>query len=255
MRSHLSSRVQLTEDLLEPLVRGTLAGDRRAWSDLWCALDPFIEKIAGRYRATSRLSASEDERRNVVVRVMERLHADDCHRLQGLHEALLRRDGSFRPWLSTVTMNAAISYTREHPEHLGEHDSNDPGGWVNFEPLPDELDEQLPVSIRAVKMIEAHRIHAYVEHHLEPQQRDALRLWLLGYDHGEIAEAFQLAGAHAADLLVRGALKILRHRFAGGDSPQKKIDQAGLRIGPNLRPVSTWSHEAPARCRRRGAAA
>lgn len=222
MRKQLLARLDLTEDLLQPLVERTLAGDRQAWGELWCLMAPTIERIAGRFRVTGRLSGCEDDRRNVVVRVMERLHADGFHRLRALHEVLLRRDGTFRTWIAILAKNSGISYMREHPEHVRDHAPEASSGWVDLVPLPEMLEDLLPISIRAIKTIEAHRIEAYVEHNLEPHERDALHLWLLGHDDVEIAEALRLADADAADHLVRAIVKRLRRRFAGeGDDPQK----------------------------------
>ncbi|MFT3774966.1 MAG: hypothetical protein QM820_57190 [Minicystis sp.] len=86
-------------------------------------------------------------------------------------------------------------------------------------PLPDGLEDQLPVSIRAIKTIEAHRIQGYVDQTLLPHERDTLRLWLAGYEHVEIAAALRLAGADDAEHLVRAIVKRLRRRFAGDDGP------------------------------------
>jgi DNA-directed RNA polymerase specialized sigma24 family protein len=55
---------------LERLIRRTVSGDVRAWHTLWCAVDPFMYTVAGRWRLTGVLAQDKDERRNVVVRAL-----------------------------------------------------------------------------------------------------------------------------------------------------------------------------------------
>lgn len=208
------SPLPLHEDQLEPLVARTLAGELRAWGEFWALVDPTVESIAGRFRCSSRLGAREDERRNVVVRVMERLREGGFSRLRSFHSVLLRRDGSFRAWLAVMTQRSALNYARDHAENLGESASESHRRWVTLLPLPDTLDDDLPVSTRAVQTAEAARIQAYIEAAIPPAPRTALRLWLLGHAHAEIAEALGLASAHDADLLVRTTLMHLRRRFS-----------------------------------------
>jgi hypothetical protein len=204
------ARRELDEDYLEPLVMSAIAGDLTAWAKVWLALDPLIEEIAGRRRVTSRLSGSKDERRNVVVNVMELLQADDFERLRLFHACLLRRDGSARAWLLVVTRRVAIDHARCHAEYLR-------GGverrWVDLVPFSEELDEALPVSLRLVAAIDAHRVFACAEQDLEASQVQALRLWVDGDDHRRIAEKLGLGGAYAADLLVRSVVNYLRRLF------------------------------------------
>ena len=82
-------------------------------------------------------------------------------------------------------------------------------------PLPDGLEEQLPVSIRAVQTVDAGRVRAYAESTLTGTDLSALRLWCEGLDHGEIAAELGLASPLAAQKVVRAVIRRLRRFFTG----------------------------------------
>ncbi len=140
MRRPFVPRAVLNEELVEPLVRRTLAHDPVTWPRVWLEISPVIEEVAGHWRVTSRLADRDDERRDIVVGVMARLCANDFERLALFHEVLLRRDGLARAWLVQVTTRSAIGHLRGHPENIGD----DEWRWVEMEPLSDG-DEELPV--------------------------------------------------------------------------------------------------------------
>src|SRR5262249_32295186 len=149
----------------------------------------------------------EDERRNVVVRVMERLREGDFARLRVFHAVLLRRDGSFRAWLSVMTRRTALNAARDHAEHRGAGTTEGHRRWIALLPLPEEMVDEEPASTRAVQRMEALRVQAYIDENIPPAYRSALRLWLEGHSHEEIAEALGLAAPRDADLAVRLTIK------------------------------------------------
>jgi DNA-directed RNA polymerase specialized sigma24 family protein len=116
MRPHVLSRASWNDEEMDALLDRVIAGDDRAWKTLWLALDPEIERVAGRGRVTSRLAQRYDERRDIVVLVMDELRRDDFAVLRRLQTALRRGDGSFRATLTTIARNTAIDYTRAHAE-------------------------------------------------------------------------------------------------------------------------------------------
>lgn len=210
---------RLTETHIEPFVRGTLDGDPKAWPRFWLAVDPTVETIVGRFRSCGPLGRREDERRDVVVHVMERFRANDFQRLRSFHEVLLRGDGSFRAWLSVMTRRTALNHARLHAENLGEGEGETPAQrrWIELLPLPEVLVDDVPVATRAADLADARRIQAYVKEHIPPQPQEALNLWLSGCSHAEIAAALNLEegpkGAHAAKLMVSMVVNHLRRRF------------------------------------------
>lgn len=217
MRTLLPVTRTLHEDQLEPLVRRTLDGEPRAWGAFWLEVDPTIETIAGRFRASGLLASREDERRAVVVRVMEHLRDREFALLRNFHAVLQRRDGSFRAWLAVVTRRTALNHARDHAENIALAESPTHRRWVELLPLPDEIGADVPFSTRAVRTAEVLRIEAYVEENIPPKPRQALRLWLMGYSRAEIANALGLEKAKDADILVRTTLMHLRRRFSGPD--------------------------------------
>jgi DNA-directed RNA polymerase specialized sigma24 family protein len=195
---------EIDEALLEPIVARAIDGDVRAWQQTWLALDPVIERIAGRRRVTGRLADREDERRDVVVRVMEKLRANEGRLLRELHRWLQRRDGSFRPWFWKVVRNVAVSFARAHSERLArEGDVR----WAEHVEVPEELpDDRLdPLQVAAV-----HEILAFAACNLRPVQLAAIRLRMAGEDDESIARELRLSGPEAAARTVRSGLKRLR---------------------------------------------
>jgi hypothetical protein len=221
-RARRENRKGMKDEELEPLVRGTIEGDRRAKDGLLRALEPRIERIAGRWRVTSHLSRSRDDRRNIVVLVLERLVANGCKRLRLLHEVLLRGEGAGWPWIEAMVRNTALNYTEAHREHLGAGVREDGSYWAAILSFDDEIGERLPAPARLLTAIEARRIYAYAERALPPRQFRALCLWLTGHDDREIARELGLAGAGAAARLVHTAIMRLRRRFAPGAGAEKK---------------------------------
>jgi DNA-directed RNA polymerase specialized sigma24 family protein len=216
------------------LVERTLHGDEDAWHKLWLAIEPTLLAVTSRWRITSRLSRREDDRRNIVVQVMGRLRADRFRRLRRFHESVGQYDpGSFRPWLATVAARSAISYVRTHAEYRcpARGTAPDVERWTRTEPIASEHGEKSNDPTRA---IEARILLDRAPRHLRSDQLDALRLWLEGCDHAEIAARLGLMNRVCADRLVRSGLKRLRDRI-GGKGPDK-IDHCRLRMPTDERP-------------------
>ncbi len=210
MRRHLEAPEELKEDHLAELVQKSCDGDSRAWAQLWLALAPYVETIAGRWRITGRLAKCPDERANIVVRFMGELHEDRFRRLAELGERLAARDGSYWPWLVRVACNSAIDYVRQHPEYLGPAEEEESGGWIDHAPLPEALEDEGP---DPTEEIEAHRILAHAEGELDPQQLDALRRWLRGTASTRSPRISAPGGARAGKRLLRSAMGRLRYAF------------------------------------------
>jgi DNA-directed RNA polymerase specialized sigma24 family protein len=207
MSRHSIAQTGLDEKALAALVEGSIEGDGEVWAELWLLLAPLVEAVARRAAITGRLSRREDERRDIVVRLMGALRADGFRRLAELGERLAQRDGSFRPWLFKLAHDAAIDHVRGHPEHLGRKAR----AWARALPFRDVLPDDEPPPSRVT---EARRMLACAEGLLDPLQRDALHLWLLDDDFVDIATALGLGGgAEAAARLVRSAVERLRYRF------------------------------------------
>ncbi len=195
------------------LVDDTIAGDARAWQELWRTVHPMLWAITGRWRLVSHLCRSDEDRRNIVVRIMGQLHADRFRRLRLFRESCERRgESSFRAWLATVAARSAISYVRAHRP---------------AEPIA-SLFVELPSADPTAAMLGRDLLDR-ARDHLRADQLDALSLWLHGWDHAEIARKLELGQRTLADQLVRSGLKRLRDRFAGGRARSVDVEPAPTR--------------------------
>jgi DNA-directed RNA polymerase specialized sigma24 family protein len=202
---------------LEGLVPAAASGDPDAWHALWRALEPRLAGLVRKPRVTGRLSASEDDCRNIVVEVMARLSDDDFRRLKMyLASRAANPQLSFVPWLLVVARRTAVDYMRGHGEYLDRRGRRNPdsapGAWVKLGTLPSDsrLEGARPPLTNqgaAMKMLR----YAYKE--LPADQLEAFELWILNTGFREIAERLGLGGAKEAERLVRAALERLRRRF------------------------------------------
>jgi hypothetical protein len=217
VRSHPFVRAQVADGVLEPVVADAIKGEVSAWRRFLELIYPGLDVISRRFRLTSRLSDREDERDNVTLAVMERLHERGFARLRLLHQVLvLGNDGGW-PWIATVASRTAIDCTRSHPENIHPRAARGEVRWVGLVPLPDGVEDRLPESARVVYTAEAREMMKLAEAFLSRPQLRALRLWLVGCEHAEIARKVRLESAHDADLLVRSALNALRRRYRKDD--------------------------------------
>ncbi len=169
--------------------------------------------ITGKFQVTGRLSEREDERRNIVLEVMERLRVDGFRRLH-VYLASCRgraQSPSFHSWLATVSVRAAIDYVRRHDEYRDVRGGRDDGTgrWVRLTPLAE------PPAQPAVDPVHLVTATLMLERAREVLRRDqliALCRWLQGDDFAAIAERLDRSSP-AAQKLVRSALKRLRDRY------------------------------------------
>jgi DNA-directed RNA polymerase specialized sigma24 family protein len=204
---------------LERLVVATADGDQRAWGKLWAAIEPPLSRIIAQPRFLGRLGQGEDDRRNIVVLVMERLRKDGFHRLRLYLDA--RRGNPrlrFMGWLRVVAKRVGIDCLRAHPEYLRRHDDNpsEPGRWVEQKTLPPASrigGERPPVTNRGT----ARELLQYAAGSVPPEQLRALTLWTESESFGDIAAALGLGGPTDAERLVRAAIERLRRHYRAGE--------------------------------------
>lgn len=212
MREHSCVWAEPTEEHMEGLVERTMAGDVAAWKALWLALAPSVERAIGRRRLAARKEDEDDARKDVVVRVFDKIRNDRAALLH-LRAHLARRDASYRPWLACLVRNTVIDHFRQRPERLGPRQG---GGrrWAMVVELAEEPEGEADDPLQGV---EAHRILEHAARHLAPAQIEALRRWARRDTAGEIAVALGLEGPAAATRLVRSAIARLRAVFAPGE--------------------------------------
>ncbi len=198
---------------IETLLARVLASDEGAWKSLWSTIEPHVLAVASRRKVMGQLSESEDERRDIVVKVMTRLREDEFRRLRAYAASPERTQGSFVRWLSAVTVRVAIDHVRSHAEYTG-RTVNAPrdGHWIRRAP-DHEISLLLGNEVAADDAASARLVLARARTLLSEEQRAALGMWLEGHDTNAIARSLGLENGGAADRCVRSALKRLRDRY------------------------------------------
>ena len=203
---------------LEQLVARVAAGDKVAWRTLWEDVEPWLEKVVANPRFLGRVGQREDDRSNIIVEVMARLHADGFHRLKLYIET--RRTSpqlKFKTWLRVVAKRVGIDYLRGHENYRDRRrDPNrgsTPGQWVEPETLPSQskLPGERPAMTNRGTALELLR---YATGVVPEPQLSALELWTEGARYEDIARELEIAGgAEAAEKIVRAVIERLRRRF------------------------------------------
>jgi DNA-directed RNA polymerase specialized sigma24 family protein len=200
---------------LERLAEAAALGDAAAWHALWSEIEPILWGITGKWQITGPLCKSDDDRREIVVRVMERLRADDLRRLRAVTQSgALSQSGAFRAWVTTVATRVAIDYVRSRPEHLDPRNRAGGRRWV--EVLVGDEATLRAQSADPARMASAEQMLDRAKELLTRDQMVALWYWLDGGDHEVIAHRMRLPSSKHAERLLRAGLKRLRDRFRDG---------------------------------------
>jgi DNA-directed RNA polymerase specialized sigma24 family protein len=218
----IGERVSAMDDgQLEVLVERAAGGDTASWRALWEDVEPWLEKMVASPRFLGRVGQREDDRSNILVEVMARLHADGFHRLKLYVET--RRTSpqlKFKAWLRVVAKRVGIDYLRGHENYRDRRrDPNRgsaPGQWVEPGTLPSQSNlpgERPPMTNRGTAL----ELLRYATSAVPEPQLSALELWTEGASYDDIARELELAGgAVGAEKLVRAAIERLRRRFREG---------------------------------------
>jgi DNA-directed RNA polymerase specialized sigma24 family protein len=209
---------------LEVLVARAAQGDTASWRAVWEHVEPWLEKVVANPRFLGRVGQREDDRSNILIEVMARLHADGFHRLKLYVET--RRTGpklNFKTWLRVVAKRVGIDYLRGHENYLDRrrdpNRSAAPGKWVEpgTLPSPSELPGERPPMTNRGTALELLR---YASGSVPEPQLSALELWTEGASYDDIARELEISGGpDAAEKLVRAVIERLRRRFREGDQP------------------------------------
>ncbi len=239
--------------LVEAVVQGRGPARLKAWQELLRETAPHVERWARGHRLLRLLRlTSEDEPRAVLVRVVERLQRRDYENLRGFlaarsePEPLKAQEDSIaldvlldgpevpgqdevtrtplRAWLKQLTdfavrdhANARLGKSEalltpsdtfaadKRKLHTDAKPFSEADGGAARPAMTDLL------TLRRI----AREIGEFAEQHLPDDQRRALGLRLDDASYAEIARELRLAGAPAAEQLVRAAKERLRARFRG----------------------------------------
>src|SRR5688572_17616171 len=133
--------VMVHEVELEALVVSAAAGDGAAWATLWEEVEPWLETLVANPRFLGRVGQRADDRSNILIEVMARLHAEHFARLKRYVDT--RRTNpqlKFKTWLRVVTKRVAIDYLRGHQNYIDRRRDpqrgSAPGQWIEPGTLP-----------------------------------------------------------------------------------------------------------------------
>ena len=213
----------MDEGQLELLVARAADGDTASWRLLWEQVEPWLEKAVANPRFLGRIGQRDDDRSNIIVEVMARLHADGFHRLKLYVETRQTNPQlKFKSWLRVVAKRVGIDYLRGHENYRDRRRDpqrgSAPGQWIEPGTLPSQSKlpgERPPMTNRGTAL----ELLRYATGAVPEPQLSALELWTQGASYDEIARELEIAGgADAAEKLVRAAIERLRRRFRGEGS-------------------------------------
>jgi hypothetical protein len=108
-------RPDMTGDDLELLVNRAAGGEQAAWRALRDNLEPWLESLVGKPRFFGGVFQRDDDRSNIVLEVLARLHADRFNRLKLYVDARRTIPGlTFTAWLRVLANRASVDYLRRH---------------------------------------------------------------------------------------------------------------------------------------------
>jgi hypothetical protein len=196
-----------------------VGGDPSAWKALVIELEPLLVQLLSRSRTLGPLRHSVDDVRAVMTTVLERLSKDNFRGLRlFLPWAEANPEKDFGDWIRIVTVNIA----RDHmSSRLGERARSDEAPlnkrMLNTlaSLLPSDDDNRLAFRPSMTNVQMARELLEYAARSLEATQLRALRRWMDGASHDEIATELALETPREADKLVRAALARLRRHFGG----------------------------------------
>jgi DNA-directed RNA polymerase specialized sigma24 family protein len=199
------------DSVLVVLARDAVDGDPTSWRALWCRLEPLVWGLTGKWQILGPLCRRNEDRRNVVLAVMEKLRDSDFRRLRAFVEADgPRSDRVFRAWIATVSTRVGIDYTRAHPECIDPRGKRGGERWVKIVPLPDPAQSPMLDPARRIQVL---RVLDRARSELRPEQLVALAAWLEGEDAAGIAMRLGSEDPDAAKRMLHSALKRLRDHF------------------------------------------
>lgn len=199
----------------EDTVNRVLRGDPAAWMSLFAKYAPVVTAIARTNHSMGSYRTSEDDVRNVMAQVFERLRRDDYRALRTFAPWRDKNPSKvFGDWITILTVNVIRNYITAK---LGapRADQSSAKQLVNTWATALDLDGDGPLVRPHMTTREtAHQILEYAREHLAEDQLAALAGWLEGNSFDELARELALSDARAADKLVRSALAKLRRQFA-----------------------------------------
>ncbi len=205
----------------EGLARRAATGDGGAFRALMAALwDPCLGLVRS---SRAMRSSSEDDAREVVTELMEKLERDD-HRALKLYVDWAARhpDKDFSDWLKITVANVVRDHLRDRRGAEAGRAPNEPSAKRLLNELArtfplEDVGERPPVTDAQT----ARQLLEFARGRLAKGQLSALQDWLQGKSYDAIAGDLSLRSPDEAKRLVRAAVAVLRRQFGSpedGDS-------------------------------------
>lgn len=246
----MANHIEPLDDVVaDPLVLGVIRGDRAAWFQLTLYIEYWVSgRVPKHWRMRrARLQHSEDDVRDVLLEVLERVGHDD---FRVLHQYLERKRGAvpdvrarlpegteqpettFVGWLAglvdyAIRDHVRKRYGRKSAAEPGSDEGGDPPAptltkrdlhsWA-VHPSEPHSGEFGGASPAVTRVLTARSILRYAAEAFEPRELAIFRRYLEQASFEELAEEFGMAGKQAADAEVRKLKERLRARFRS-DTP------------------------------------
>ncbi len=227
----------LDDVLADPLVLGVVQGDRVAWFQLAMLIEDWVSTRVPRHfrMRKAKLADSEDDVRDVLLEVIERVQRDDFRALRQYLEQKLeavpdvREDTSekaprsFAGWLHGLVDYAIRDHVRNRYGRVSERPPSDDdpeptisrrdlGSWAVHpqKPVSGVFGEANPA---LTSMLTARAILRYAEQEFAPRELSVFRRYLEQASFDELAAEFAFASKQEAEAEVRKLKERLRARF------------------------------------------
>ncbi len=203
-------KVAPTQDI-DRCIEEVLAGQEEAWPELMAQVHPLAIELS-RYRLRGEGEAREELCRDVASKTLERLRKAEFAALRRYWETRKNYPSlRFATWLRTVVGNVCIDHLRTLPGHSRTRQDSIRRHHIS---TPLSLTQEPAGKSDTQRQVELRRVLAWLSDPDFPsEQREALSLWMRGYDAAEIASELELPSAADATRLLRAGRQRLRRRF------------------------------------------
>jgi DNA-directed RNA polymerase specialized sigma24 family protein len=206
------TRVRMDVPFCEKQIALASAGDGKALHRLVEHLWPAWLDLIRASRSMGRFAGSEDDVRNVALRLMEKL-SGEARALRLYRQWQEKHSGkNIEDWMRIVTANAVRDYVREQ---LGPRKADD--GVPSAKRLLNEFasraqtrEEGFRPPFTRTQM--AKQLMEFAQTRLSNEQIGALRLWLEGATPSEMANELGV-GSETAQRALRSGIAVLRRHF------------------------------------------
>ena len=202
------------------LLHAVVASGGAAWQPLAAELEPVLLQMA-KNQPIGRLKDREDSPREIVTRVLGRLHKRDFEAIKRLCSLSPRPE--LRAWLRVLVKRSAIDYMRESPEYERGNANRD-HRWISLATLSSRAiapkDDSLRVKREMVLAFMRDAVQRAASEAKERGQDDAI---------GHLAIGWKIDRTHVRRLIQRGEqyLRVLTMVLDGHSYPET-AEQLGI---------------------------